>query len=71
MDVEFAATTLPAGAGPVLLRVDGLGVEEPKGGHVGVAFAKGVVLAAVGVFGPARGHGVFGDEGFVSARPTV
>lgn len=71
VDVKLAAAALPAGAGAVLLRVDGLSVEEPEGGHVGVAFAVGIGCAAGRVLGAAGGHGVFGEEGFVAAGPAV
>lgn len=71
VDVKFTAAALPAGAGAVLLRVDGLGVEQPEGGHVGVAFAESIGGTAGGIFCAAGGHGVFGEEGFVASGPAV
>ena len=71
VNVKFAATALPAGAGAVLLGIDGLGIEQPEGGHVGVAFAVGIGGAAGRVFGAARGHRIFGEEGLVAAGPAV
>ena len=66
VDVELAASGLPARAGAVLLLVDDLGVEDPEGRHVGVE-----VRVDAGALLARDGHRVFGEEGFVGAGEAV
>ena len=66
MDVEFAAAAFPARAGAVLLLVDDLSVQDPEGGRVGVQVGVGAGTLLAG-----KGHGIFGEEGFVGAGEAV
>ena len=61
MDIDLAAPTLPAAAVTVLLRVDGVGVEDPEGRFIAIETAS--------VTG--HRHGIFGHEDLAWAFEAV